>query len=140
MSFSETISPFFGRCAIVWFYAYWLTDIFKKWNLVVAQMGVKNVPLPPLLLLIALLLVLMGCISLLFGYHARHGAVMLFGVTMAAAMTMHDFWRIADPSARAMEFGIFSRDIAICGGLLVMIGLGPGPFAFTHRRTRDGAP
>jgi putative oxidoreductase len=95
-------------------------------------MSVKNVQLPPLLLLLALLLILMGCISLLFGYHARHGAVMLFGVTMAAATTMHDFWHIAEPSLRAIKFGIFSRNIAICGGLLVIVGLGPGPFAITH--------
>jgi putative oxidoreductase len=140
MSMSEIISPFFGRCAIVGFYIYWLTDIFNNWHSVLNLMSVKNVPLSPLFLLLALLLILMGCISLLFGYHARQGAVMLFGVTMAAATTMHDFWHINQPGLRAIEFAIFWRDIAICGGLLVIVGMGPGPFAITHRKKGGNAP
>ena len=36
---------------------------------------------------------------------------------------------ISDAAARAVEFEIFARDFAICGGLLLMVGMGPGPFA-----------
>jgi len=74
-------------------------------------------------------LIVMGSISLLFGYHTRHAAIMLFGMTMAAAVTMHDFWHYSDASAHATQFGIFARDFAICGGLLLMVGMGPGPLA-----------
>ena len=42
-------------------------------------------PLPPLVLVVALVLIVMGCFSLLFGYHTRHGAVLLFGLTIVAA-------------------------------------------------------
>ena len=37
------------------------------------------------------------------------------------------------PAARAAEFEIFARDFAICGGLLLMVGMGPGPFAIDNR-------
>src|SRR5665213_1954737 len=112
MSFSETISPFFGRCCFVWFYLTSAMDILGNWHHIAAQMAVKHVPLPPLVLLVVLLLILMGAISLLFGYHTRYGAVLLFGVTIVALVAMHDFWHYADAAARAYEFGIFSRDLA----------------------------
>jgi putative oxidoreductase len=133
MSFSETISPFFGRCALVWFYLTSAMDILGDWRGIAGELATKHVPVPPLILLVVLVFIFMGCISLLFGYQTRHGAVMLFGLTIVAAVTMHDFWHYADQGARAYQFGIFARDFAICGGLLLMVGMGPGPFAIDNR-------
>ena len=97
------------------------------------QLDAKHVPLPPLVLVVALVLLVMGCFSLLFGYHVRHGAVLLFGLTMVAAFVLHDFWHIPEGPARSTEFDIFARDMAICGGLLLMIGIG-------RRAVRDRQP
>lgn len=138
MSFSETISPFFGRCAFVWFYLTSAMDILGNWHGIAADLAVKHVPIPPLVLLVALVLIFMGCISLLFGYHTRHGAVMLFGMTIIATFVLHDFWHYGDAQARAAEFGVFIRDFAISGGLLLMVGMGPGPFAIDNRGKSGG--
>lgn len=132
MSFSETISPFFGRCALVWFYATTAMDIFRNWPQVEANLNAHHVPLAPVVLLVALILIFLGCVSLFFGYHTRHGAVMLFGLTIVAAVALHPFWQIAE-NLRATEFQIFARDVAICGGLLLMVGMGAGPFAIDNR-------
>src|ERR1700744_281449 len=128
MSFSETISPFFGRCAIVWFYGAAAMNILYNWHDVAGQLEARHFPLAPVVLVVALVLILLGCFSLLFGYHTRHGAVLLFGLTIVAAVTLHDFWHIPNGPARWAAFGIFARDIAICGGLLLMVGMGAGPF------------
>lgn len=133
MSFSETISPLLGRCALVWFYASGAMNIVNGWSGVAQQLTSRHVPLPPLILVIGLILVIMGCFSLLFGYHARHGAVLLFGLTIVSAVLLHDFWHFSDSQTRAVEFEIFARDIAVCGGLLLMIGVGAGPFAIDNR-------
>jgi putative oxidoreductase len=101
-------------------------------------MAAKHVPIPPLVLLVVLLLIAMGSISLLFGYHTRHAALMLFGMTMVAAVTMHDFWHFPEGHERADQFGMFVRDFAISGGLLLMVGLGPGPFAVDNRGKAGG--
>lgn len=138
MSFSETISPFLGRCAFVWFYAGSALDIMGDWRHVAAELTAKHVPLAPLVLLVTILLIFMGSLSLFFGYHTRHGAVMLFAITIVAAFALHDFWRYADSAARAEEFKIFIRDVAICGGLLLMVGMGPGPFAIDNRSGGGG--
>ena len=138
MSFSETISPFFGRCAFVWFYLTSAMNILSNWNGIASELATKHVLIPPLILLMVLLVIVMGSISLLFGYHTRHGAVMLFGLTMITAVTMHDFWHYPEAGARALQFSIFARDFAICGGLLLMVGMGPGPFAVDKRGKAGG--
>ncbi|HWC62755.1 MAG TPA: DoxX family protein [Rhizomicrobium sp.] len=133
MSFAETISPLLGRCALVWFYVSGALNIFNHWSSVTSELAARHVPLPPLVLLVAFILVAMGCFSLLFGYHVRHGAVILFGLTIAGAALLHDYWHIADATARNVEFEIFARDIAICGALLLIMGVGGGPFAIDNR-------
>ena len=127
-----------GRCALVWFYASGAMNILNRWSNVVEQLSARHVPLPPLVLVVALILIVMGCFSLLFGYHVRHGAVILFGLTVVAAVLLHDFWHFSDPAARSVEFEIFARDIAICGGLLLMMGVGGGPFAVDNRSSGGG--
>ncbi len=131
MSFSETISPFLGRCALVWFYGSAAMTIVHDWSRVLGMLEGRHVPLAPALLLLALVFIFLGCLSLLLGYHTRHGAVLLFGLTIVAAVTLHPFWLMSE--GRSAEFEIFARDVAICGGLLLMVGMGPGPFAIDNR-------
>jgi uncharacterized membrane protein YphA (DoxX/SURF4 family) len=63
---------------------------------------------------------------------------MLFGMTIVATFALHDYWHYADPQARAQQLSIFIRDFAICGGLLLMVGMGPGPFAVDNRGKGGG--
>jgi putative oxidoreductase len=133
MSFSETISPFFGRCAFVYFYLSCAGDILGNWQGMAAELAAKHVPLPPLVLLVTLVLIFVGSVSLLFGWHTRHGAVMMFAMTLIAAFGLHDFWHYSEPAARAAQFNIFVRDFAISGGLLLLVGMGPGPFAIDNQ-------
>lgn len=133
MSFSETISPFLGRCILIWFYMTGAMDILANWHQIAILIEAKHVPLAPLALLVALIVIFMGCLSLLFGYHTRHGALMLFVLTVSAAVVLHDYWNVDDPARRITEFGIFARDWAVAGGLLLMVGMGPGPFAMDNR-------
>ena len=133
MSFSETISPFLGRCALAWFFGASAYNIIANFAQLSHELTAKHVPVAPLALVLAFSLIVMGVFSLLVGYHTRHGAVLLFGLTLAATVMLHDYWHIADPVARRAEFEIFSRDIAICGALLVLIGVGCGPFGWDNR-------
>ena len=133
MSFSETISPFLGRCALSWFFGVGAYNIVANFGQLSQELTVKHVPMPPLVLVLAFVLMVMGAFSLLVGYHTRHGAVLLFGMTIVATVVLHDYWHIADPAGRRAEFEIFARDVAICGGLLLMIGMGCGTFGWDNR-------
>ena len=66
--------------------------------------------------------------------------MLLFAFTLAAAMTMHDFWHIDDVAAHMSAYELFARDIAIAGGLLFIVGIGPGRFAIDNRGNVNGKP
>ncbi len=92
-------------------------------------MALKNIPLQPLLLALALIVMFLGGLSLIFGFQTRYGAVMLFGYTIIVSVAMHDFWLIGNAIDRAADYEIFARNMAIAGGLLLLVGMGPGPVA-----------
>jgi putative oxidoreductase len=132
MSFSELISPFLGRLALGWFF---LAEVYARagaWDANVTQMAMLNLPVPPLLLAVAIVVMTLGGLSLVLGFHARHGAMLLFGFTVVVTVLMHDYWDHANPADRAADYELFARNVAIAGGLLMVIGLGAGRFAIDN--------
>ena len=136
MSFSEFISPLVGRLALAWFF---LSEVYTRagaWEANVSLMAMKQIPAPPLLFALAILVMILGGLSLVLGFHIRPGAMLLFGFTVISSVLMHDYWHIKDAAARAADYEIFARNIAIAGGLLLLIGMGAGPFALDNRADR----
>jgi len=132
MSFSELISPLIGRLALAWFFLAEVWSRGSNWDGNVSLMTFMNLPAPPVLLALALIVMTIGGLSLLLGFHARHGAILLFGFTVLASILMHDYWNLKDAAARADVYELFARDIAIAGGLLFIVGMGAGPFALDN--------
>jgi len=132
MSFAETISPLIGRFIIAWFFIHEAFERGGHWTATLDLMSLHNVPLPPLMLALALIVMMLGGILLALGYHTRHGAMLLFGFTLSVTVIMHGYWRIADPVEQAAQFQLFVRNLAVAGGLLLLVGLGPGPFAIDN--------
>ena len=136
MSLSEYLSPLVGRLALAWFFIFQLAHYGGDWNGTILLMRFAGIPAAPFLLMVLLLLLLLGSLSLLLGLHTAHGAMLLFAVTIGATALMHAFWQIDDNElARQADFELFSRGIAIAGGLLLLVGLGPGPFALDNRQS-----
>ncbi len=136
MSFSEYISPLVGRFALAWFF---LSEVYARagaWEANVSLMAMKQIPVPPLLFALAILVMILGGLSLVLGFHVRPGAMLLFGFTVISSVLMHDYWHLKDAAARAADYEIFARNIAIAGGLLLLIGMGAGPFALDNRADR----
>lgn len=139
MSLAEVISPFLGRLALAWFF---LSDAYLRasdWNGTVAMMADKHIPAPGILLFVALSVMVLGGLSLLFGLRTKVGALLLFAFTVASTLLLHNYWTLSDAAARQADFQIFIRDVAIAGGLLLLLGIGPGRFAVDNsgRRTRE---
>lgn len=133
MSFSELISPLVGRLVLAWFF---LTSSFAygaQWHATIMLMALKDLPSPALLLFGAILLMIVGGVSLVFGFYARAGALMLFAFTVCVSVLMHDYWKISDAASRAADYDIFARNMAIAGGLLLIVGMGAGPFSIDNR-------
>jgi putative oxidoreductase len=139
MPISDILSPLIGRLAFGWFFLSQVAVYGGNWEGTIDLMTFRGVPGAAFILVLALLLVTMGAISLIFGFHARYGALILFTITAIAMVVLHDWWRIYDnPTERAREFELFACHAAIAGGLLMLIGLGPGPVAVDNRSKGGG--
>lgn len=132
MSISERISPFVGRMVIAWFFLSEAWARLTAFDATVTLMRMQHIPAAPLLLVLALAAMFLGGLSLAFGFQTRHGAVLLFGFTVVASVLMHGWWTLHNDVDRAADYDIFIRNMAIAGGLLLLVGLGPGPFAFDN--------
>lgn len=133
MSFSELISPLMGRALLAWYFLSSALGIMSNFEGTSQLMMMKHVPAPQLLLVGVLMVLILGGLSLLIGFHTRAGALMLFAFTLIVSMLMHDFWKIANPIDRAADYEVFARNVAIAGGLLLLVGMGPGAFALDNR-------
>lgn len=134
MSFTEKSAILLGRIAFGWFFLTQVVTYGGDFSGTVAVMTFAHIAGAPFILMVTLLLMTMGALSLIFGFHARYGALILFIITASAALILHDWWRIADNATlRATEFQFFICYAAIAGGLLMMVGMGPGPFAVDNR-------
>ena len=132
MSFSETISPLVGRWMLAWFFLSAAYDKARDWDSTLTLMNMSHIPFAPPLLAVALLVMTMGGLSLLSGFQTRHGAMLLFAFTAITTVLMNAYWTFPDVQ-RAAEYEIFARNIAIAGGLLLLVGMGPGKFAADNR-------
>ena len=150
MSISETISPFVGRMALAWFFLSEAWARVADWNGSITMLRNAQIPGAELFLVLALAIMMLGGAGLALGYHARHGAMLLFGVRGVGwreieikrtpygqpTVTLHGR---AEQRARALGLReplsvsiSHIRDLAVAGGLLLVVGLGPGPFAIDN--------
>jgi putative oxidoreductase len=133
MSFSEQVSPLIGRFVLAWFFAVQAIAYSGSWDATIQLLALRNVPAPPAMLALGLVVIWLGSISLALGYHTRYGAMLLFAFMIVMALTMHDYWNIAKSVDRMADYDLFTRDMAIAGSLLVLVGLGPGGFAIDNQ-------
>lgn len=132
MSFSEYISPLVGRVVLAWYFLSEAMSTIGNWEATVSLMALKHIPAAPAVLALALIVLILGGVSLLLGYQTRYGAMFLFAFVLAATLVMHDYWNIHNATDREADYETFARNIAIAGGLLIVVGLGPGGFAIDN--------
>ncbi|HMO38014.1 MAG TPA: DoxX family membrane protein [Saprospiraceae bacterium] len=81
-----------------------------------------------LLLAGAIFLLLLGGLLVLFGYRARLGAVLLLLYWVPVTFIVHSFWNDPEPERRLQAI-LFSKNLAIIGGLLMIWANGTGAYS-----------
>src|SRR5829696_6186463 len=99
-----------------------------------AQMEGRGMFWVPFFLWSAAAVELGGGLSLLFGYKTRPGALLLFLFLIPVTLTFHNFWTYADPKEQHINMILFMHNLALMGGLLLVMTFGPGPFSLDRRR------
>lgn len=87
------------------------------------QIAEAGLPLAGLVTLFTIVFEIAGGTSLILGYKARVGAVLLLIFLIPATLVFHN--PILD-SSQSIQF---MKNLAIIGGLLMVVGNGPGPIS-----------
>jgi putative oxidoreductase len=133
VSFGESLAPFLGRLVLAWYFLWEAYVRAIDWDATVSLLAMKDVPAAALLHAATLLAMGLGALSLFLGFRTRLGALVLFTFMLVGTALLHDYWNLADAAQRQADYEIFARNVAIAGGLLVLMGVGPGKFAVDNR-------
>jgi putative oxidoreductase len=130
MSFGENISPFLGRGLMALFFA--LIGLQQVQDWAGARLNLLSHGLAPPDAILAIAVVIeFGCsAALLLGFRTRLAALALFVLTLAASVALNDFWKIDDAEQSYAQMQLFLRNVAIAGGLLVIVGMGAGRWSY----------
>ena len=77
----------------------------------------------------SIFLLIMGGLMVLFGYRSTLGAIMLLIYWVPVTFIVHDFWNCAKSNELREQSILFMKNIAIIGGLLMLVGKGSGRYS-----------
>ncbi|MBS0302535.1 MAG: DoxX family protein [Proteobacteria bacterium] len=98
----------------------------------------KGLPMPELGAVIAILVEVGVAAALLIGFKARWAALVLALFTLVAAAVFHNFWTLPADQQMVQQL-MFTKNIAIVGGLLAFVAFGAGAFSLDARRAETSA-
>jgi putative oxidoreductase len=87
----------------------------------IQRMRSFGTPFPAALFWLGLALQFTGCALVASGWHAAAGVMGLIAYTVAATAIFHRFWQKSDPVQRNLSRLSFLANIAILGGLLLLL-------------------
>ncbi len=75
---------------------------------------------------------LVGSVMIILGYYTRVGALLLLVFLIPTTLVFHT--NFADPNMKIH----FMKNVAMFGGLLILLSTGPGRFSLDHLREKTG--
>lgn len=77
----------------------------------------------------AILFLLLGGTMVLLGYRSSLGAILLLMYWIPVTFIVHDFWSYPEEMEIRVHKILFMKDMAIIGGLLMLLGKGSGRYS-----------
>jgi putative oxidoreductase len=96
-----------------------------RWNAAEREVAANGLPWPTLLHFVTVLVQLGGGLSLVLGIEARLGALLLCVFLVPVTVMYHPFWKRSGADL-VVEADHFLSNLAIIGGLLLIVALGSG--------------
>lgn len=91
------------------------------------------VTMVPVLLVIGIVLQLLGGVFLFFSYRVRFASFLLLIYLFCDTVVYHPFWYMDGP-ALSRSLVLFLKNLAIFGGLLIVLAMGKGYHKMNHVR------
>ena len=105
---------------------------FAQLNMMTGYAKSKGVPAPALAVGGSGVLLFLGGLSLLLGYHPTIGAALLVTFLLGVSFGIHNFWTVQDQQAKQVEMTNFLKNMAILGLLLMTVAI-PRPWLMSLR-------
>jgi putative oxidoreductase len=117
-------APFLlGRILFGGFFMYNGIHHLREAKTMAPYAGAKGVPSPELAVRLAGVPLLAGGASILLGVKPKLGAAAILGFLVGVSAIMHDFWRNEDSQQRLNEMINFTKNLALAGGALALMGV-----------------
>ncbi|MBU6383461.1 MAG: DoxX family protein [Verrucomicrobia bacterium] len=127
MEFLQDLFSLIGRVLISGMFLWAAYEKITHWDKTATYMRTKNIPYLNILLPVGLGIKIIGGLMVLLGWHAHVGALLLLILCIASVLRMHNWWK-KQGAEREMEKLFFLKDVAVIGGLFMILALGAGHF------------
>lgn len=101
----------------------------------VGHMEAQGIPYAHPLAILAGAVEVLGGLSVLTGFATRLGGLALFLFLIPTTVLFHDFWNLSG-AERLPQMVNFMKNLAIMGGLLVVVAFGPGRYSIDAKMRR----
>lgn len=135
MSGIQSLTVLIGRILLSAIFVMSGADKIMHWSQTVEQMKGEGMIWVPFFLVVSIVLELGGGLLVLLGWYARAGAVALILFLIPVTAIFHDFWQY-EGQQQQMQMIHFSKNVAILGGLLLLLACGAGRYSIGNRRAR----
>ncbi|AAV44467.1 putative membrane protein YphA (DoxX/SURF4 family) [Haloarcula quadrata] len=90
----------------------------------------KGLPAPKAGVLLSGVLLILGGLGIIAGVLPAVSAVVIAGFLIVSALIFHDFWAVSEEEQQT-EMTQFLKNIALAGGALVIVAIGPQSWAYS---------
>ena len=129
----HNIAFLIGRVIVGGFFLMNSFNHFAQLNMMTGYAKTKGIPAPGLAVGGSGVLLFLGGLSLLLGYHPTIGVGLLVIFLLSASFGIHNFWTVQDQQAKQGEMVNFLKNMAILGLLLMTLGI-PQPWLMSLSR------
>ena len=105
-----------------------------KFNDVVGYMAAEGVPLPNVALVGAIVVLIIGSLSVIAGFRIRIGTGLLLAFLVLATYFFHDFWKF-EGQERQLQMIQFMKNLSLMGTLLFLMANGAGAMSLDARQS-----
>ncbi len=106
----------------------------------IAYAASKGVLFPSILVPASGVIALAGALSIILGYKARLGSLLLVIFLVPVTLAMHNFWDVADPMAHQIQRIMFMKNLSMLGTALLIAYFGAGPLSLDNRAGEGNPP
>jgi putative oxidoreductase len=96
----------------------------------------QGVPLASVAVPLSGTLALAGALSIMLGYRAKIGALLIALFLVPVTLMMHKFRAVADPAMAQTQMIMFMKNVSMLGAALLISQFGAGPFSLDARSSR----